>query len=296
LLLPRRRLGLTGFEASILTLGGCALGNLSQEEADKAIKLAFEYGVNMVDVSPVYGQAELRLASWVEKHREKLFIAEKTLERSKEKAAAELQHSLKKLRTRKFNLYQLHGVGTFQELEGALQKDGAIEALKEAQETGLIDYIGITGHRDMRVLKKAIEEFDFDSVLLPVNIATMVDPKPENDFRPILKEAAERDLAVIAIKAIAKSRWKTGNKQYTTWYEPTDKKEEIKEGLYFTLSQEMVASYALPCDVRLWQGILETAIRFEKLDGDEQRKAIKHATEIGFKPLFPTKTEEFSSE
>jgi aryl-alcohol dehydrogenase-like predicted oxidoreductase len=296
LFLRRRRLGRIGLEVSIATLGGCGLGKLSQERADEAVSLALEYGVNMVDVAPSYGQAEVRLASWVKKYRTRLFVAEKTTERSRKGAWTELQLSLKRLDTEHFDLYQLHAVGDFQELGTALGKDGAIEALKEAQETGLISYIGITGHKDMRVLMKAIEEFDFDSVLLPVNLASMVNTKPENDFRPVLKKAAERDMAVIAIKAIAKGRWETERKQYTTWYEPIDIEEEVLQAVWFTLSQEAVATYSLPCDVRLWRLVLEAASKFKKLDEDEQKKAVDHAIEVGFRPLFPSKKGEFSSE
>ena len=289
-------MGRIGWRASIVTLGGCGLGELSQKKADEAVKIALRYGVNTVDVAPSYGQAELRLASCVKKYRKRLFVAEKTMERSKEGAWAELRRSLRRLEVNNFDLYQLHAVGGLQELKIALGKDGAIRAVKEAKETGLVNHIGITGHKDMRVLKRAIERFDFDSILLPVNLASMTNPTPENDFRPILKEAAERDMSVIAIKAIAKSRWKFGKKKYTTWYEPIDMEAQVLQALSFTLSQEPVATYSLPCDVRLWPLVLKAALRFRELDQNEQKKAIEHAREAGFKPLFPTKKGEFSAQ
>jgi len=289
-------LGRIGWRASVVTLGGCGLGELSQKKADEAVKIALRYGINTVDVAPSYGQAELRLASCVKKYRKGLFIAEKTTERSKVGAWAALLQSLRRLELNNFDLYQLHAVGDLQELQTALGKDGAIQAVKEAKETGLVDYIGITGHKDMRVLKRAIERFDFDSVLLPVNLASMTNPTPENDFRPILREAAQRDMAVIAIKAIAKSRWKPGKKKYTTWYKPIDMERQVLQAVSFTLSQEPVATYSLPCDIRLWPLVLKAALRFRKLDQNEQKKAIEHARETGFKPLFPTKKGEFSAE
>jgi predicted aldo/keto reductase-like oxidoreductase len=256
-------------------LGGCGLGELSQKKADEAVKIALRYGVNTVDVAPSYGQAELRLASCLRKYRKRLFVAEKTMERSKKGAWAELRRSLRRLEVNNFDLYQLHAVGGLQELKTALGKDGAIRAIEEAKETGLVNHIGITGHKDMRVLKRAIERFDFDSVLLPVNLASMTNPTPENDFRPILREAAQRDMAVIAIKAIAKSRWKPGKKKYSTWYEPID---------------------SLPCDIRLWPLVLKAAMKFDELDQNEQKKAIEHAREAGFKPLFPTRKRQYSTE
>jgi predicted aldo/keto reductase-like oxidoreductase len=277
-------------------LGGCGLGELSQKKADEAVKIALRYGVNTVDVAPSYGQAELRLASCLRKYRKRLFVAEKTMERSKKGAWAELRRSLRRLEVNNFDLYQLHAVGDLQELKAALGKDGAIRAIQEAKEMGLVNHIGITGHKDMRVLKRAIERFDFDSILLPVNLASMTNPTPENDFRPILKEAAQKDMAVIAIKAIAKSRWKPGKKKYSTWYEPIDIERQVLEAVSFTLSQAPVATYSLPCDIRLWPLVLKTAMKYEELDQNEQKKAIEHAREAGFKPLFPTRKREYSAE
>jgi aryl-alcohol dehydrogenase-like predicted oxidoreductase len=296
LLLQQRRLGRIGWKASIITLGGCGLGELSQEKADEAVKIALRYGVNTVDVAPSYGRAELRLAPWMKKYRKRLFVAEKTMERSKERAWAELRRSLKRLEVNSFDLYQLHAVGDTRELETVLGKYGAIRAVEEAKETGLVNHIGITGHKDMRVLKKAIKKFDFDSVLLPVNLASMSNLKPENDFRPILREAAERGMSVIAIKAIAKGRWKPGKKKYRTWYEPIDTESRVLQAVCFTLSQQPVATYSLPCDTRLWSLVLNAALKFKELDQNEQKKAIEYAREAGFRPLFPARGGEFSQE
>ena len=296
MLLQRRRLGRIGWRASIVTLGGCGVGELSQRNADEAVEYALRYGVNTVDVAPSYGQAELRLASWVKKYRKKLFVAEKTMERSKKGAWKELQRSLRRLSISSFDLYQLHAVGDLQELKRALGKDGAIRAFQEAKETGLINHIGITGHKDMRVLRRAIERFDFDSVLLPVCLASMTHPTPENDFRPVLKEADQRDMSVVAIKAVAKSRWKPGRKKYTTWYDPIDVRGEVQQAVSYTLSQKPVATYSLPCDTRLWPLVLKAALKYRKLGQIEQKKAIEHARDAGFKPLFPNRNREFSAE
>jgi len=295
LVLRKRRLGRIGWKASILTLGGCGLGNLNQEKADMSVKLAFRHGVNMVDVAPAYGQAELRIAPWVRKNRERIFLAEKTMKRTRKEAWSELQRSLRRVGTKRFDLYQLHAVGDLHELGRALGRNGAIQALKEAKETGLVNYIGITGHKDMRVLKKAIAEFEFDSVLLPVNIASMTNPLPENDFRPVLKLAAQRDMAVIAIKALAKGRWKAGSrKTYQTWYDPIDIEDDVLRAVSFTLSQEPVVTYSLPCDVRLWPMVLEAGENYKKLNITQQKQMIGRAKEASFNPLFPHRGGEYS--
>ncbi|TEU09426.1 aldo/keto reductase, partial [Candidatus Bathyarchaeota archaeon] len=107
-MLKKRRLGRMSYEATVITLGGCGVGRISQGEADKAVELALRYGVNMIDVAPSYGEAELRLAPWVRKMRDSFFIAEKTTERSREGAWRELHESLGRLGVESFDLYQLH--------------------------------------------------------------------------------------------------------------------------------------------------------------------------------------------
>jgi len=277
-----------GWRGSILTLGGCGLGDLTQVKADAAVKLALRCGVNVVDVAPSYGRAELRLAPWIRRYRSKLFLAEKTMKRSRKGAWSELQRSLRRLGTETFDLYQLHAVGDLGEVKTIFGRNGALKALREAKETGLVKNLGITGHKDMRVLRVAIERFDFDSVLLPVSLASMAKPSPENDYRPVLRLASERDMSVTAIKAISKGRWRRGSrKKYRTWYEPVESEHDILQGVSFTLSQDPVATYSIPCDVRLWPFVLEAGLNFKRLGPKQQRNLIQDAREAGFRPLFP---------
>ena len=285
-MLKKRRLGRMSYEATVITLGGCGVGRISQEEADKAVELALRYGVNMIDVAPSYGEAELRLAPWVRKMRDSFFIAEKTTERSREGAWRELHESLGRLGVESFDLYQLHAVGNKGELDQALGEGGAIEAFEEARETGLVRYLGITGHENMEVLREALTRFEFDSVLLPVSLCSMAAPHPHNDFRPVLREAAERDVSVTAIKAVTRGRW-PGERKYRTWYQPSDEPEDIELGVRYTLSQRPVATYALPCDVALWEMVLEAADGYTEMSEEEQIEAVKYAREENFSPLFP---------
>jgi predicted aldo/keto reductase-like oxidoreductase len=77
----------------------------------------------------------------------------------------------------------------------------------EARDQGLVKFIGITVHSDMRIALKALDMFDFDTILIPVYVAAMTMPRLENDFRPVLRTAMDRDIGVIAIKSIAKNRY-----------------------------------------------------------------------------------------
>lgn len=285
-MLQKRAYGQTGSSVTILTLGGAGLGKISQEEADKAIALAMKYGINMIDVAPSYHDAELKLNPILKKYRSKFFLAEKTLERTKRGARKELELSLERLGVKNFDLYQMHSVSTLEELDKIMGKGGALEAFKEAKETGLIKHIGLTGHADVRVHMKALQMFDFDGLLMPINAAAIAHPAPENDFKPVLKAAQDRGVGITAIKAISRGRYPK-EKTYNTWYLPSDNKHEIEMLVNFALSQEGVTTYSLAGEVTLWPTILKAGQKFKKLNEIEQNKVIEYVKKAGYKPLFP---------
>jgi predicted aldo/keto reductase-like oxidoreductase len=282
-----RNFGKTGAQVSILTLGGCGVGYVEQEEADKAIQLAMDNGINMIDVAPTYGQAESRLSKWIQNYRNQFFLAEKTLKRTKKSAERQLKRSLERLGTDNFDLYQFHSVSTLDELNQILGKGGAMEAFREAKESGIIKNIGITGHEDMQVLKRALEVSDvFDTVLLPVYLGSAADFHPVNDFRPVLTIAREKNIGVTAIKAISKGRWKA-DPFYNTWYEPMTEQALIDQAVLFTLSQDGVCTYSLPCDVKLWSKVIDAGNKFVKLNDLELEKIKSSLSEEKLSPLFP---------
>ncbi|MHA2289161.1 MAG: hypothetical protein ACXABG_10275, partial [Promethearchaeota archaeon] len=154
-------------------------------------------------------------------------------------------------------------------------------------ETGLIKNIGITAHNDVRVLQKALElSDDIDTVLLPVYLAAFVSPNPVNDFREVLDIAKEKNIGVTSIKAISKGRW-SGIPSYKTWYKPLKNQELIDQAVWFTLSQEGVTTYSLPCDVRLWPLVLDAAKRYKKINNEEQNYFVENARRNEYQPLFP---------
>ena len=96
----------------------------------------------------------------------------------------------------------------------------------------------------------------------------------------------ENNIGVNAIKAISKGRWKEASR-YTTWYEPLDDQELVDQAVWFTLSQNGVTTYSLPCDVRLWPLVLDAVKRYRKLDEEQVREIVKTAKEKEILPLFP---------
>ena len=281
--MEKRRLGKTGHMSTIITFGSAAFWKVSQAEADAAIELALEHGVNHFDVAPSYGQAEVRLGPWMEKHHKEVFLACKTAKRGKAQAWEELKRSLETLRVDYFDLYQFHGVNDLEALNVILGPGGALEAVLEAKEQGLVRHVGITGHYPF-VQVEALNRFDFDTVLFPVNRVLAAHPNDLNDFVPLLEATREKDVGTIAIKAVAKRPWEGTMHMYRTWYEPFDEREEIDRSLWYALSLG-IATAALPSDARLWPMVLDAAERFRLLNAEEMRETVAEVER--YKPIFP---------
>lgn len=269
--------------STVLTFGSAALWKVSQAEADAAIELAMEHGVNHFDVAPSYGQAEVRLGPWMEKHHNEIFLACKTRERTRARAWESIKRSLETLRVDRFDLFQFHGVDDLEALNVVLGSGGAIEAVLEAREQGLVRYIGITGHRAF-VQVEALRRFDFDTVLFPLNRVLAAHLHDMNDFFPLLELAREKDVGTIAIKTVAIRPWEGPMHMYRTWYEPFDERTEVDRSLWYALSQGITTA-AMPSDVRLWPSLLDSAERFRPLDAREQDEAV--AAVERYKPIFP---------
>ena len=270
--MEKRRLGKTGHMSSIITFGGAALWLVSQAEADAGIEMAIQHGINHIDVAPQYGQAEMRLGPWLEKHRKEIFLACKTMSRTKTETWESINLSLKTLRVDHFDLYQFHSVDNLDTLGTILGHGGALEAVLEAKQQGLIHFIGITGHK-AKIITEAINRFDFDTVLFPLNRGMAAHPDESNDFDKLLQVTHKQDVGTIAIKAVAKSRWDRPMHMYKTWYEPFEEQNDIDKGLWYTLSHDITTA-ALPGDLRLWPMVIDAAERFRPMDAQEQAKTI----------------------
>ena len=279
-----RRLGKTEHKSSVITLGGAALWDVTQEEADAAIQMAIDNGINHFDVAPTYGQAELRTGPMVERYRKEIFLACKTTERSRVGAWESIKRSLDTLHTDYFDLYQLHAVSDAETLNVALGPGGALEAFVEAKEQGLIRYLGITGHRPY-VQIEAINRFDFDTVLFPLNRISAAHPNDYTEFRFLIDTAQKKDIGIIAMKAVAKQPWSPGVRMYRTWYEPFTEQADIDKSVWYTLSQG-ISTMALPADLRLWPKIIDAAERFKAMGEREQEAVISEARV--YKPIFPS--------
>jgi aryl-alcohol dehydrogenase-like predicted oxidoreductase len=279
-----RFFGRTGHRSTLITLGGAVFMHpISSEEEDSLLRFFLDHGVNHIDVAPTYGDAELRLGRWVKEYRKNLFLGCKTGKRTKEEAAEELRRSLTRLQTDYLDLYQLHALDDPGELKVALSENGAMRAILEAKQQGMVKNIGITSHNPENILR-ALEAFDFDSVLLPVNYVLRAHAVPINNYEPVLSLAKTRNLGVIAMKSMARGPWPTEQKRYNTWYQPFHTQKEVDESLWFTLSQG-VTTAATSSDPRIARMMIDAAERYTPMKRSEQEELLRKASTLT--PLFP---------
>ena len=163
-MIPKLTFGRTGHLSTRTLFGAAALGGVTQDEADQTMEVLMKYGVNHLDTAASYGEAELRLGPWIEKNRQKVFLATKTGERTYEAAKMEIHRSLQRMRTDHLDLIQLHAVIEDEEMEQVLGTGGALEAAIEAREEGIVRFIGITSHtlHAPVIHLNALKRFDFE--------------------------------------------------------------------------------------------------------------------------------------
>jgi aryl-alcohol dehydrogenase-like predicted oxidoreductase len=277
-----RRFGRTGHRSTVLIFGAFAVGQISQREADSVMERLLEHGVNHIDVAPSYHDAELRLGPWLKRHRDRFFLGCKSELRDKASAADELRRSLERLQVDHFDLFQLHAVTSLEALDACFAPGGAMEALLEARDEGLTRYLGITSHglQAPAVQLAALERFDFDSLLFPLNFKLWADPSYRRDAQALLRTAADRDVGTMVIKALAKDPWGDRQRRYHTWYEPFDRPETIRPALRFALSQPVTGAISAG-DARLLPMILEAAQAYEPMDAAEQAALLGTARQYG---------------
>jgi predicted aldo/keto reductase-like oxidoreductase len=283
--MEKRRFGRTGHESTVVIFGAFAVGPIGQKEADAVMEQVLAHGVNHIDVAPSYYDAELRLGPWLEKYRDRFFLGCKTQLRGKAEAREELHRSLERLRIDRFDLFQLHAVTTMDELEQCFAPGGSLQAIVEARDEGLTDYIGITSHglQAPAVQLAALERFDFDSLLFTLNFKMWADEAYRRDVTRLLQVAEGRDLGTMVIKTWAKGPWGDQSPRYHTWYEPFDDPVMVERAMRFNLSFPITGVISAG-DARLLPMILDAAEELEPMFEDEQAELL--ATAERYEPLF----------
>lgn len=273
----QREMGRLGFQSSVVMFGAASLGKVTQQEADESIAFARAHGVNHFDTAASYGDAELRMGPWMPRIRDEIFLATKTGERTKAKAKEQIYRSLELLQTDRLDLIQMHAVGTIEELDKCTAAGGALEALLEAKDEGIVKAIGITGHGHLAPAThyEALQRFPFDTVLLPLNYHMYSLPEYRADFDRLMEEAGRQRTAVRVIKAIAKGPWAEGQERsFATWYEPFSEQEIIDACVHFVLSFPNIAGFASAGDVHLFPKIVDAVERYGSMTEEEAHRIL----------------------
>jgi aryl-alcohol dehydrogenase-like predicted oxidoreductase len=283
--IEKQEFGRTGHVSTRTIFGAAALGSVSQDEADRTLEILLKYGINHIDTAPSYGDAELRLGPWMPDHRDDFFLATKTLDRTRDGAWKELNQSFERMGVNSIDLWQMHYLVNAGEWEVAFGPGGALEAMLEAREQGLVRYLGVTGHdiSAPRMHLRSLERFDFDTVLLPYNYMMMHNPAYAAGFEELLELCAERNVAVQTIKSIAKASWGDREKTTSTWYEPLTAQEDIDQAVDWVLGRPDLFLITAS-DVDLLPMVLEAASRVGAPPSESEMS--EAANRLSLKPLF----------
>lgn len=284
-MIAKQAFGRTGHLSTRIILGGAAFAQVTQAETDATLELALSFGVNHVDVAASYGDAEIRVGSWISRHGKSFFLATKTGERTAIKAREQIHRSLERLQVDQVDLLQLHNLVDPQEWDTALGPDGALEAAIEAREQGLVRFIGITGHglTVAAMHRRALERFDFDSVLLPFSYVMAQNEQYASEFRSLATLCQSRNVAVQTIKSIVHSPWGENVHSRATWYRPLEDQAAIDRAVHWVLGHAGLFLNSVG-DIQVLPRVLDAANRFQVSPTDEEMQT--QMDKLGMQPLF----------
>jgi aryl-alcohol dehydrogenase-like predicted oxidoreductase len=272
-----RRLGRTGHESSVAILGGAACWGANEKEAGAWLHQALERGINHLDIAPQYGAAESVVGPHIPAVRDRLFVGEKSLRANGEGLEAQFGDTLRLLGCDYLDLYQAHAVTTLEELD---RRAPALERILALKERGDVRFAGITGHglEVPVVMLEALARYDLDSVMFPVYPRLFAIPQYREAAARLIALCQERDLGVMAIKALARRPWAEGTSEdehwATSWYEPAREEGDVARGVRFALSVPGVQAFCTPGDIRLLPAVLDAVDGFVPMDEAEREVAI----------------------
>lgn len=197
--IPKRKLGKTGVDVTILGLGGEGVLRTYgyEREADDLINRAIDLGINYFESARAYSGSESYYGRSLRERRKEIFLTSKSHARNKKGALLHLQETLRNMKTDHLDLWQVHDVRTEEEIEEIFGPNGALEAFVEAKDKGLVRFIGVTGHHDPLITKRCLQQFDFDTVLIPVNPA---EPAYKSYLTEVIPSAKKKGMGIVGMK------------------------------------------------------------------------------------------------
>ena len=281
--IPRRTLGRTGEQLSIIAFGGIVVMNETTGDSRNIVAEAVDRGINYFDVAPSYGNAQERLGPALAPYRKNCFLACKTEGRMKDDSRKQLEESLRLLQTDHVDLYQFHALTKMTDLDKVLGSGGAMETMEAAKKEGKIRYIGFSVH-SAETAVAAMNRYSFDTILFPLNFVLYT----QAGFGPqILKTAQEKKMGILALKGMAKTVWpddeKKDHPEPKCWYKPAAYPVEASMGLRWTLGHPITAAIP-PGDERYFRLAMDVAQNYKPLKSHEEQALLAGAH--GAEPIF----------
>ncbi len=199
-----RKLGRTGLNVSVIGFGGIPIQRVPDNEATTIVQHALDKGINFFDTARSYTDSEAKMGEALKRSRSEVIIATKSMARTKDGMALDIQTSLATLGIDYIDLYQLHNVKSQEALEQVFRPDGALVALKEAQKAGVVKHIGVTGHVKSHLLA-ALKSGELDTVQFPFNAVET------SEAQELFELAEQVGAGIIIMKPLAGGALKSPN-------------------------------------------------------------------------------------
>ncbi|QOY90901.1 aldo/keto reductase [Paludibaculum fermentans] len=266
--IPMRTLGRTGEKITIIGQGGARFGLIPLDEGKAVVRRAYELGINYFDMARAYtkGYGEEVYGAVIPEFRKEIFLTTKSLQRTRQGAEADLETSLRTMKTDHVDLWQLHMVSTMREVEQIFAPGGAIEAFEAAKKAGKCRYIGYTNCRDPQVHVEMLKHAErFDTCLMPLHVAdTCFSESPKMSFeQTALPAAVERGVGIFAIKVF-------GNAFLLRTFSAGD-------CLRYTLSLPITATPLGACTLGQIEDDVRIAQKFKPLTAEEKQALVARA-------------------
>ena len=264
--IPKRKLGKTGVEVTILGLGGEGVLRTYgyEREAYDLINRAIDLGINYFESARAYSGSESYYGRSLRERRKNIFLTSKSHARSKQGALLHLQETLRNMKTDHLDLWQVHDVRTEEDVEEIFGPSGALEAFVEAKDKGLVRFIGVTGHHDPLITKRCLHQFDFDTVLIPINPA---EPAYKSYLTEVITPAKNKGMGIVGMKVYFR-----GFAAKLPWF------ETMEPFFRFALSQP-ITTVVIGCDdVEQLKENVRFAESFSPLTEKETQELIRNVS------------------
>lgn len=187
-------LGKTGLTISRMGFGGIPIQKVDVPAVRTLMQAMAERGVNYIDTARGYTVSESYIGEALEGLRDRFVIATKSMARTKEAMAQDIETSLRNLRTDHIELYQVHNP-SMADLDAVIAPGGALEALLEAKASGKIGHIGLTAHM-ATVFERALSMDWVETIMFPYNIV-------ETQGEALMRRCTEQNIGFIVMKPLA---------------------------------------------------------------------------------------------